>query len=266
MFLYERWNNTTLAALVLAMLLAMVLPFAAGVDVSEVRLWLALLLAMAGVLLSTPIVIIVGRVIDEVWLTARTQTRIQAWLYARRPARPAAVRTRRDIGLHQVSDRFAGPRRDLARMAELLAQVARKADRTVPAAGRPHPVATLLRACSAHLQAHVTNVRSLTGTAPAAVDVVLHQAAVVLVGPRRVAVYQRLADRVSAFDADGAPATDPPDPDQGPLTGLVRRTADAVETSHRLLVSTIGVLSLLAALYLFFTGRLTGLNLLKLSP
>ena len=83
------------------------------------------------------------------------------------------------------------------------------------------------------------------------------------VGPSRPDFYEQLNRVAAAFTPDGAPAPQLAATDPRGMWSLVRRATDAVETGHKLLVSSIGIVSVVVLTYLILTGRLGGSALLK---
>jgi hypothetical protein len=203
---------------------------------------------------------LLDRVIDEFWAGAAAQDAIQRRL-ASRPRVDS-----RDRGLRpsrHVFDRFADERRELTHITGSLVRAANRLDAGIAGPVVPHPIGVLLRGCAARVTAHLSGLASLTAPAPPSLDTLLAEVSVLLVGPTRPSFYEHLNREAVAFTADGTP--EPRLVTAGPrgMWSLVRRATDAVETSHKLVVSSIGIVSVVVLTYLVLTGRLGGGALLK---
>lgn len=246
--LYRRWSSIVFHALGLSMLFAVT-----RLVVSNGSVGLATALLVGGPALTFPLVLLMGRLIDEIWTGAAAQDAIQHRLTPRE--RPGTwVRPTR-----HVFDRFADERRQLAHITDLLV---RAADRLNSAAA-PHPNAVLLRGCAARLRAHLSSLTSLTARAPQSLDTILAEASILFIGPGRPDFYASLNSLTNAFDAEGAPAPQFTEPARKGLWSLVRRASDAAETGHKLVMSSLGVVSIVVLTLLILTGQLSGTALLK---
>jgi hypothetical protein len=246
--LYRRWNSTVFHAFGLSLLFAVT-----RLVVVDGSAGLAAALLVGGPAVTFPLGVMAGRFIDELWTGAAAQDAIQRRLRSRR--RPGAwVRPTR-----LVFDRFADERRELTHITDLLVRTADRLDSGVAS----HPNAVLLRGCAARVQAHLSSLTSLTARAPQSLDTILAEASILFIGPKQPDFYAGLNRLTDAFDADGAPAPQFTEPARKGLWSLVRRASDAAETSHKLVVSSLGVASIVVLTILILTGQLSGTALLK---
>jgi hypothetical protein len=135
----------------------------------------------------------------------------------------------------------------------------RAADR-LDSRAAPHPNAVLLRACAARVRTHLSSLTSLTARAPQSI---LAEASILFVGTGRPDFYAGLDRLTAAFGADGTPAPELTEPGRRGPWALVRRAADAAETSHKLVISSLGVVPVVVLAVLILSGRLSGTALLK---
>jgi hypothetical protein len=246
--LYRRWSSIVFFAFGLSMLFAVTRLVVANGSVG-----LAAALLVGGPAAVFPLVLLAGRVVDEYWAGAATLDAIQRRL-APRPRPEEWLRPSR-----QAFDRFADERRELTHVTDLLVRAADRLD----SRAAPHPNAVLLRACAARVRAHLSSLTSLTARAPQSIDTLLAEASILFVGTGRPDFYAGLDRLTAAFGADGAPAPELTEPGRRGPWALVRRAADAAETSHKLVISVLGVVTVVVLAVLILTGRLSGTALLK---
>jgi hypothetical protein len=261
--LFRRWSSTVFFALALTMLFALTSLVVANVSsraAESTDLMLPLSLLVAGPVVAIALALLLGRVIDEFWAGAAAQGAIQRRLM---PRRRGGTRLRHLQPPRQVFDRFAEERRELTHIAELLVRAADRLDSRAAGPLVPHPNGVLLRGCAAQVQAHLSSLASLTAPAPPSLDTILAEASVLFVGPPRPDFYEGLNRLATAFNPDGTPVPEFAEAGQKGMWSLVRRATDAVETSHKLVVSSIGIVSVVVLMYLILTGRLGGSALLK---
>lgn len=246
--LYRRWSSMVFYALGLSMLFAVTRLVVANGSVG-----LAAALLVGGPAVMFPLALLVDRVVDEFWTGAAAQDAIQRRLVS--PRQPGEwLRPSR-----QAFDRFAAERQELTHITDLLVRAADRLD----SRAAPHPNAVLLRACAVRVRAHLSSLTSLTARAPQSIDTILAEASILFVGTGRPDFYAGLDRLTAAFGADGAPAPELTEPGRRGPWALVRRAADAAETSHKLVISSLGVASVVVLAVLILSGRLSGTTLLK---
>jgi hypothetical protein len=250
--LYRRWSSTVFHALALTMLFALTDIVVGNVHGRAAEGLTVLLSLGAGPLLAIPLALLLGRVIHEFWAGAAAQDVIQRRLTPRR----GSTRLRPLQPSRHVFDRFADERRELAHITELLVRAANRLDSSVTGPLIPHPNGVLLRGCAAHVRTYLSSLASLAAPAPSSINTILTEASILFAGPSASDFYEDLNSMVTAFNPDGTPVPEFAEGGQQGTWSLVRRAADAVETSHKLAVSSIGIVSILVLLYLIITGRL----------
>jgi hypothetical protein len=253
-FLYRQWifsANLAFAVAGLYCVTQLLTTVVRATNLAEDQLLIALELAalFAGLLLTTPVMSLAVRSVERFWIGAATQCAIEGHLRA-------ADGPVGGIRPHEPTDPYGRRRQELARVGELLEQLANRYDRMVPAGARPQPTATLLRACAGALQRHLTNLQSLVAATPAELKDVLRRASVVLAGPKHAASYDELSELVHAFSPDGSPitTTSTAKPDS---SRLARRLAEAVDVTHKTALALVGIVVVGASLYLLVTRRIS---------
>ncbi|MEV6446795.1 hypothetical protein [Amycolatopsis sp. NPDC051716] len=118
-----------------------------------------------------------------------------------------------------------------------------------------HPVASILRACSRHIQLFLAGTRSLAGRYPKELVTVLNDAVIVLAGPIDPEFATSVARKVDAFCHDGAPHPVRSAPKRRWIS-LIARAADSLDRYSRFGTAAWGLFLLVAVIVLLLQGHL----------
>ena len=153
-------------------------------------------------------------------------------------------------------------RSDLAQIAGHLADTARQLDARQMRGFPPHPISTLLRAVSRSIREFLGNERSLQTSIPDDLTELLGMTLALFGAHHDQSVYDRLAQRVSAFDEHGDADVNVLEKPPGWIAHFLSRTASGIPKMALAVASIATVAAIIIALVLFILHRMNVNDLL----
>jgi hypothetical protein len=165
-----------------------------------------------------------------------------------------------------IVDPLRRQRNRLVRVALDLSYAARVFDGRQPRNLGPHPISTILRAVSRYIRQFLASQQSLQESIPNDLMDILSMTLVLLCQSKPSEVYQHLAQQVTAFDQNGAPAVDLENGAQSKIVTFSSRATAGLRGAASLIVALATSIAIIIVCVLYIRHRIDMNGVLRYLP